>query len=91
LPISRFDPVLVETLPVFVAQSPLQVLLRPGAAMREPVGGSGRCRLAPLGLFARHAKIDHRTHAQTRGSNPLPELAIHRQITVLASDFAKLA
>jgi hypothetical protein len=53
---------LVETLPLFVAQSPLKVSFRFWAAVSEPIGGGVLLGLAPPGLLARSAKIDDRSH-----------------------------
>jgi hypothetical protein len=62
IPISRFDPVLIEVALVFVAPSPLKVSFRPGNSVREAGRSSRLLGLAPFGPLPFGAKVDDGAH-----------------------------
>jgi hypothetical protein len=62
LPISRFDPVLVEASLSFVAARALQVPVRLGTAVGEPARRGFRFGLAPFGPFSLDPQINDAGH-----------------------------
>jgi hypothetical protein len=64
LPISRFNPALVEASPVFVAPGAFQVLPGLGTAMSKPISGGLLLGVAPFGPFPRDSKVDDGCHAE---------------------------
>jgi hypothetical protein len=66
LPISRFDPVLVETSLGFVIPRLRKRALGLQAPMHEPIGRGLLLGLAALGLLTRSAEIDEIAHVKAR-------------------------
>jgi hypothetical protein len=66
LPISRFDPVVIEASLGFVAGSPRLGSLRLGPAVGKPVGGSGLLGIAPFNPLSRGAEVDNVAHEEAR-------------------------
>jgi hypothetical protein len=64
LPVSRFDPVLVEGFAGFVTSRLLDGALRLRAAMRQPVGRRRLIGLTAFGALARGAETDKIAHAK---------------------------
>jgi hypothetical protein len=64
--LSRFDPVLVELAPCFVAACICELAFCFGHAMSEPLIGSAFCALSAQGPFAGYPQIDDLTHAIAR-------------------------
>jgi hypothetical protein len=68
LPVSRFNPVLVETSLGFVAAGLLEASVGLGAAMHKPIGRGLLFGVATLGALALSTEIDEVTHGKLGGS-----------------------
>jgi len=68
LPVSRFDPVLVETFAGFVIPGLRQGSFRLGAPVHKPAGRSLLLGLASLGPFARVTEVDEIAHVRFCGN-----------------------
>jgi hypothetical protein len=67
LPVSRFNPALVEASRCFVVAGPHLGSFRLCPTEGQPIGRRGLLVLAPFGAFARKAKVDDVIHQEARG------------------------
>jgi hypothetical protein len=66
LPVSGFNPVLIECSLGFVALNLRFGSIGPGTAERKPIGGSRLRGLLPFGLLALGSKVDDVAHPETQ-------------------------
>jgi len=76
IPISRFDPVLIEVVLGFVAPGPHQVSFRPGNSVREARRRGLFPGLEPFSPFSLSAEVDDGAHSELGGIGILWRLTV---------------